>query len=693
MAAPVASAADNEQKEPVGLEQITVKEKAMAEPVTSPYAIPESASISTIVFTKEDILAINPQTIYDVLNYVPGMYVTSQGRRSLNHLSSRGGGMDTVGIMLDGVYMPIGTATRVLATLPMEDVESIMVVRDSSMLTLGPLMGFNAHGSFPTSLGASDQGFIVIRTKRASASETGASGGIASYGTAKEHAYTGDKINDFDYRLSYTHQQTDGRSNWYEASRYDSLLFRGGYTGKAISVDVFADLGTSMRDMQRGLLSTGAFANTQKWSYDPLHSSLLGVNVTKPWDERQTTTFTYSYSRVDDDMMTGVFGGATPTTSFAERDYLQGFDLRHIITFENNTLKVGGQTYEWSTPTGEFSYDGKRRAEDLYGFYLYDEHRLFDNRLTVDGAVRVDKKFIGNGIETDGMITENASTKGGVTTVTTTSNPTVNTWTKPVESIAFGAAYKFNSIYKLTARVSYSQQQSDSFLFTAGDLNYILRGRTGAAPSNLPSENRFRYEAGVSAAYHPAFTPYVTFFAYDTGNSKIAETLPTNIKVVDSTGNTVNVMKAQTVISRGVDIGLSGFLKQIPLNYYLTYSYIGTDNALTNEGIAHQTWSARLHYQHRTGFEANVSAKYVGSYRQAVTENINNMLNVSSLYGMGDYTRVDANVAYNFKALGKDMRIMIYGQNLANEHYVTMYNGGAYPDLGIVFGTELRVKF
>jgi len=60
---------------------------------------------------------------------------------------------------------------------------------------------------------------------------------------------------------------------------------------------------------------------------------------------------------------------------------------------------------------------------------------------------------------------------------------------------------------------------------------------------------------------------------------------------------------------------------------------------------------------------------------------------------MSDYTSVDANIGYRFKAFQRDTKIMIYGQNLGDVHYTTRYVAAAYKDPGRVLGVQLAFSF
>ncbi|MDD2335015.1 MAG: Plug domain-containing protein, partial [Geobacteraceae bacterium] len=94
------------------LEPVTVSAKKEAgrfsgeevEPVYSQYAVPESAGISTEVINREEIEAINPKDVYDLISRAAGVASTFQGRKVMNFASVRGG--DSFGIIIDGFYIP-----------------------------------------------------------------------------------------------------------------------------------------------------------------------------------------------------------------------------------------------------------------------------------------------------------------------------------------------------------------------------------------------------------------------------------------------------------------------------------------------------------------------------------------------------------------------------------------------------------
>ena len=651
------------QQNAYDLGEVTVTGKKLREPVTSPYAVPESSQLQTEVITAEEIQALHPATVWDVFEQVPGVEVTYQGRQHIDFGNMRGSG--SYGVILDGVYMP--TTTRILAMFPTDAIESMIFVRDATALTLGPLTNFG------TSTGSSNQGFAVIKTKRSSKLEGGL---IASYGTfdtEKGHLYQGAKIGNFDYRIAATYNSTDGKNDgelhdWYNASDNRSFLFRGGYTVSAFNADVLYYHSRGERQFQRGMIrlpdNKGSYAlvgtlHDAKWKIDPMTYDTVAVNLSKPWNDAQTTTLQYAYSRLQVHTVQDSFNPG-PTFKVSERDqdgYSQNASLRHIVNWRNNTFKVGGQFLTYRSPDGIAPNTGRRFSERMYSLFVHDEHRMLNDRLTVDAGIRVDRKYYVD---------------------STVSGRPMHDWADPTYTCALGASYKLNSLLTLTGRYAYSENSE-------GDYQVSYEG------ASLSPEKRSRYEAGLLANIHRSFNPWITLFYYNTKDQKVGATdskgKPVPAFIDPVTGDEINYVVTNDVVTKGVEIGINGQIWQ-PLTYYLSYSYKTTNSGAANRSMAHHLASARLNYQYKNAF-ANVSARYVGSKDRSAYGGSGGVV----FYSLGDYTRFDANVGCNLKIFDRDTRFTLYGRNLGDKHYATRYVTGAYYDPGRQIGVELAVSF
>jgi iron complex outermembrane receptor protein len=657
MAAPAASAAEDQQKESVALDQITVTGKAVAEPVTSPYWVPDSSKPQTLVITREEIEAINPQTVWDILEQVPGMDVYFQGRQHLDFGYVRGSG--NFGIILDGVYLL--SPDRVVATLPVNAIESITIVRDATALTLGPLTNFG------TTTGATNQGYIVIKTKRASKLEGGLVASYGSFHTEKEEVHQGAKIGDFDYRVTLSDDNSLGKTNWYNGYRNESLLFHGGYDGPFLQSDVMYYSGRGMQEFERGTIevpttnkngtlnwsNVGNF-DTSKWKLDPIISDMIAVNLKKPWTDSQTTTFTYAYDSLLTSSMTTTFPNQTPITVQDQDIHGQNANLTHVIATGSNIFKVGGQFLQSVSPTGLAPSVGTRTDESMYSVFLLDQYRLFDGRMTVDGALRMDQKHY-----SDDPV----------------SGRPEHEWDKEVNTLAFGTSYRLTPMFTLTGRYAYVENTVASYYVTPTTL------------ASLPAEKDQRYEGGVLADVHPFFKPAFTVFYYDAKDQAVT----TGKYYIDpATGQEIDYVSPMGVNTKGAEVKVTGQpLKSLTygsLTYRFQYAYVTTDNHTDNISIAHNIASGLVSYRYKNAF-ANITAVYEGPH------NLSTSPAGTLYYELGNFLRVDANAGYNFKVFNRDMRVTLYARNLGDVHYATRYVAGAYLDPGLSYGVRLAVSF
>lgn len=645
-----AYAADQPAKEEVHeLEQIGVTGKRIMEPATSPYAVTESSKPQTETWTRDDIDAIQPETLWDVVQHAAGMEVTYQGRQHMYFSNARGTG--SYGIILDGVYLT--QTDRLLASIPTDAIESMTFVRDATALSIGPLTNFGSG------TGSSNQGFLVVKTKRAAKLEGGLIAGYGSYNTHKEEISIGDKIGDFDFRLSLNNNRSSGREDWNMAYRNNSVLLRSGYTGRLFNADLTFYKGWGRREMEFGLIAVPTY-NAKNKTYDwskvgtlsvsnfnlyKIDPTLVAFNLEIPWSKTQTTTFQYAFNYLD-----------VLTTSDQDSQG-QNISLRHVATFANNTLRVGAQYLTYlspgQAPNNIYTHEG------MVGAYLTDEHRLFDNRLTIDAGIRMDKKYY---------------------FMSPSTGKRMGQWADQTMTYTIGAALKLIPMLTLTGRYAYSENPE------AGDYQISVTG------SKLPDERRSRFELGLLASVHQAFNPWVTLYYYDTKNQKVSATgidpntgQNASSYIDPATGNEVDYVQASNVRTKGAEFGVSGdFLKHF--NYRIQYSYVMSNNHSQNASMSHQFVSAMFGC-HYGGYFANVNYRYVGP-KSLSTSPVGQIY-----YALGDYSRVDVNVGYKTKLFNRDAKITAYGKNLNNEHYSTRYVTGLYRDPGIQAGAEVAFSF
>lgn len=638
-----AQAAEQSGKdEQVEMERIGVTGTREILKVYSPSAVATSAELSTEVIGREEIEAIHPRDIYDLLTRAAGATSTFQGRKIMNFATVRGG--QGLGIILDGFYIPSSQASRILAQFPMDTIESIRVVRDSTSLTVGPLM------AFASPLSAPNQGYVIITTRKGTRPEGGLIVEYGSHDTREFQLNHGNKISAFDYRLAATANGTDGRKDWYNDQKAMSILFTGGYDGPTLKVNTTLYYGNGNRSMQRA----ESYNNTSdsKWSYDPLEALWMAASINKLWTPTQVTSLSFSHGMVTDTEVMSTFSKPLVSTVRPQGDYADNYHLWHTATFGSNTLKTGFQSTWWREPNGYASWDGKEREETLVGGYIQDEQRLLGDRLTLDLGVRVDDKYIKKGVDK-------------YSPTQTTTALIEDKWTKPVIGVSLGSAYKIDNVHTASARFGYSYADTDSFLATLNN-------------KSLNPEDRFKYEIGLEGKYHTAFNPKLTLYYYDIKNYKVT---------VGSSGtgaNVVNIYDSAAICQKGLEFSATGNLSY-GFDYNLNYSYRESTLTSDNDYAPHQLVTFLLGHTYGP-LKTNVSLRYVTPYTSTQSQ----FAVDKKLHQVGEFTRLDANISYAFRIEKLIGRATLFASNLLDDKYETIYG---WPDVGATFGLRLEAGF
>jgi len=456
--------------------------------------------------------------------------------------------------------------------------------------------------------------------------------------------FHGERFKNHYFVADYNRNKTDGKDDWYNDSSADSLYLRTGFARKGLASNLSLHYDWAHRNFQRSMTETGALDDA-KWGYDPLNTFMLSFDMTRFWDKQNTTGMSFGYSEINDYMRPNSF--SKPNSKVQnEEDYLREFNLWHTITAGNNTLKFGGQAILWHNPTGELSYYPNERQEELYGYYIYDEHRV-NEKLTLDAGARIDRKHITKGID-------KYNPSG-------TSTQLINDmWMNDAVSYALGAAYKIDPVYTLSTRVSYSKQPTDKFMGTVND-------------KDLDPEKRYKYEVGIVANYNKNLHATLTAFYNNVDNYKIVD------HTMKVGADTINVYDAADVGQRGLELGFNGRLSR-SLTYDLGYSYMTSDNDADNATMPRNTYTLRVNHQGKA-FDTNVTVRRVGSYKSAVTAGV----------PLGGYTQVDLNFS---KMLARDTKLTVFGRNITDQQYASMTRGGGYYyDVGATYGVEWSKKY
>lgn len=639
----------------------------------SRFALPKSVE-AVQTFTQQDIEALRPRDVSDLIESSLGMSIGRQGARVHSFSYNRG---DKVSIILDGVYLTQTESQRILGDLPVEMIDSIQFLRDSSVITISPLMDFGAANS-----GSPNQGFIVINTRK---SGPGKEGGeiktsYARYDTQKRLGFIGDTW--MDGRLSmaagYQRSESNGKPKWNMAYDADTWLASAGWNSPSFVGSGSFYLNKASREIQR---AEGTYNGTTRypvsgptpkgvmdkniWKYKPMDTRVISINLAKHWNDTHTTALTYGWTEAK-----GTQYAYTTTTDKSStvgkrgKDRAIEWNLSHTIKTATDTFKFGGQTVEWYQLT-----EGQTnpREEKVYGLYSTLEHR-FTSNWSVDLAARVDRKHIikgGDKYLSNGFKTQISNDE----------------WTDKATLFAIGTAWQINPVWRISGRYSFNKTPTPDTITTRNN-------------ENLPAEKRHRYELGINAHFNRAFQASVTPFYYVIHNAKVSDgSITKDVNgntIVDEYGDETSVTvyrAASQILRKGLETSLKGQFEgyNSSWDYELGWTYFddSEEDGKNGNEVPTNKYNARLNWRHGP-WHASVSAVRVDPYK-------------SYDYTVGDFTTLNMNVARTFD---HGVTVALFGQNMLGKHYGTNNKGfpatanwGVVRDVGATYGMEVGMKF
>ena len=655
---------EKKEKKPEKAHRSVASENAL--PAEERFSTPASAS-GVEVYTQEDIEKMQPSDVYCIFERALGMTISRQGSRIHNWVQGRGGGNSNLGIIIDGVYIPATAAQRVLGDIPVEMIESVRIVRDASILTMGPLM---SPGS--TNAGSANQGFIIIETKKTPQDKdrtTQATVGYGTYNSKKLVVFHGENLGNVgSFGVGYAKKKNDSKEDrdgdWNNAYDGNTYLVNGQlFDIGPISANGLVLYNQAKRDIQRYQESDGTF-RTAAWTYDPMNTKVFTLGVTGKWTENQVTQLSGGYNDVygmgyydtmdSTDTKTYVAGKASRDKAW-EANLYHTWMLR--VSSITNTLKFGGQYVYWYQRT-EGQADSSARIEDMYGFYAMDQIAVLP-QLSFDVGYRLDKRYI---VQGGGKYTEDGKTV----------KLSDDTWANDGHSVSLGSAFDPIKQLDVTARFSYTNSPTSDQLYTVNN-------------KKLDAEERFKYEAGITSKLMDALGFSVTGYYYDILNAKIQAT-GTNgkgltITTLDST--VITVYDSEDHLDRyGMELAVFG--RDIgPFGYQLGWSLFKSSDSTDDSKVPRYKLSGDLSFAHK-GFSADLNMLRVPKYYSNASMPVGKyfVFNVTLAQQINDYFKVS-----------------VYGKNITNEKYSVNYKSGQgtetgyYYDVGALYGVDLSVNF
>lgn len=618
-----------------------------ADHALNPYRVAPSSRLVVQTFSAEDIEALKPLDVFDLLNHAVGVLTLYQGRKVPYSVRIRG---DLYfAYIVDGVYIPSEAGARVLQNLPVQMIEQVDVVRDATALTLAPMVDFGRPS------GAPNDGYIVIRTRRPLGSEATASLRAESYGTLGVHGYAGTAGDGHYLSATASDYRSDGKPGEFMARQSSGGMLRGGLQqgGLRAEFTLFADHTRQQIQVADPYQSTLAL---QRWELQPIDTGYAALHLAQQWNAEHTSTFTLSSYRLSANLVAGTAVPGVAARRFDNQESIDHADLKHTLRFGDTLLRAGAQHMRWYTPTGASYYEGYPRNERITGWFATVEQGFLSRRLTVDLALRRDQRRVLQGV--DNYYAYQLLFQ----------LPQVAERSLPGDRFAtLGLAWQPSPDWQLTAR-AYAARQGAADAVPAVD------------NKALHPERQHKLEAGLAWRGWPWLRPALTLF-----QTRIANTKYPAREVRSQNGLTTSLWDEREVLRRGFELMLrgAGAVAGGATDYTLGWTWLAGDTTTEDYGRTAPRHTLAATLRHRRGaWDAAVSLRAVDEFAsnwKAIDERF---------HPIGYYSRLDASLGRSF-ALGETAaHASLYVRNALNQRYQTQLG---YRDIGVLWGLELRV--
>ncbi|MGR3221137.1 MAG: TonB-dependent receptor plug domain-containing protein [Candidatus Anammoxibacter sp.] len=619
---------------------------------------------AVFVITADDIEQMGVNRLADVFRMAPGMdVVTVDGNSSL--VSIRGFAIDTLGVnsisnlaefskrllvLVDGraIYNPaFGGVFWDQEPVFLEDIERIEIIRGPG----AALYGANAVN-----------GVISIITKDPETTH-GAMAKV-TYGsqeTAIGNIRYGGSIGKFHYRITGGYREDDGFDDGFQADtigdfndfkRDQKVNFRGKYKfSEDMNVEIFAGFMDGAQGEQFGgqvFFGRGDF-NTD--TTRDLTRAFLQLGFNKTFSDTSDLHFQIFADYTDMDESDTTFFDAEGKPRFVLDPFeidVRKYDvsLQHSFAIGSKNIVTLGVNYRnnqlWSRltgsndgfnmqiATGKTSQKFKQEHNDIFGLFLQDDFKIFDNLSLTAGVKMEHNSFTGTDL-----------------------SPRVSFVYSPWEQHTFRVSY--SRAYRTPTFFEDSGFFNVGFTINAaGRKNIPLTIVGGVGNNDLMPERLDSYEFG----YRGVFFDKLEFNV---------ETYFTRYKHLITTAFGFRLDNTSRADTNGFEISLR-YPFSSWFEIFTNYSFINfnariSDNIFKRiEGTPDDTTPKQkanlgLRFKSKTGFSANIDLHYVDRIKVALGNNNDRINQV-----VDDYIRVDVRLAKKFwNGRGE---LAITGQNL-----------------------------
>ena len=649
---------------------ITVFGKRLRDVVQYPRLESPGLSASSSTVNDSAIERQGAKNLIQALQYVPGAFVESRGKKVKQFVSFRGQKYPYPTYAIEGAWQ--NEFQELPYFFSSGDIERIDITRSSAALL-----------SSLTSL----SGVVNVTLKKFDTPTTQYDVEYGSFETYHAHLLHGSTvpscIGPVQYSAGVTAEHTDGPTGKNAAQ---NLMNFYGYTGlnpvKNLKLDFRLFHLYGKREMQKfenppeTNLSKAAVAAPDP-TIDPFHATFFNLKsfyvfnpkasleaITYYTDRSSTFESAKVYTKKDSiryyDAKTKkwIFPDTLTTLppKTMDNDWEWGLNITQALSlFDNNVLRVGGLYNHWTAPNGKRYYSGYRCENQTISFVLVDEHRL--GKWNLDAGLRGARTY-----NDEYTVVKDAYDNSLEPGALKTASVIRNTWDPLALNGNFGASYDILENLSLHANLAFG----------------TIAARIGTLDTsyNKPAdENRVKVDVGTTFDNTWGKATLTGFYTYRKDAllmSSRMDTLPDGRiyslyrnRNIDVKGVEVDVRSAE--IYNIATIFANAMVKKSPYD-----SLENTPDQIVSAGLSLQ----------RFGLSLDVLGKYVSAFENK------RFSPDGALHPLGDFGTMDVVLGY---LLSPSTRAFVRIENLTDDKYSTAIG---YPDFGrrMAVGISARVR-
>jgi hypothetical protein len=616
---------------PGGYDFTTLPERNLIE---RPFTESPGLVTATSTVGQKEIEQMHAYSVVDALNYIPGAWTETRGRKEKKLFSVRGQTYPYPGYCIDGAWFR--EFTEISYYLSAANFDRIDVVRSSSAMMLGP---------------GGITGMINLIPRSYKENETQIDTLYGTLNTLRSNVTHGEAGDRYNYGISAGYYHTDGSTHMNARENMTNLYGRIEYQLTDDLTFSWFNFGL-IGDRQLKLAEPPATTSlqTRKDSFDPMYSYVTVAKLRHDPGDGSSTEILGNYGgrRFD--------GHRTGSDDWLEEDYEYGVSFIHSQELtEENTLRYGALFDRWVSPTGKRFYAGRPGDIRTYSGVIVDEQDF--GRLDASLGYRWTQEHIQEfgGLNVEGTLVKNAE-------------PIKDDWGDPLHGVDLGASYELTQSVSLFGNAAWGQLAGQPGMLTTD----------GDRPS---TEDRYKLDLGVRKQFDGFGLASLTGFFVRQQNAALL------------TGTTVTVGTEEIAVFQEEDRKNYGVELEVQTNRFANgLQFFGNVTAMKTKRTDSGEWrtdheipdvvvGGGASYLIKK-FEFLVFAKHLSSY-----ENERFLPTGSPPAPLGDFVDLGAQVTYRHD---ENTEFYVRGENVTDDEYSTV---PGYPVDGALFYAGFVKRF